>query len=138
MTYALEMMRGRNQAQQAYLEQSLAWVHARHGDDGIVYLLGHHPTVMGKGTGLVAAKYRPMVKGVFGGHNHHAKSTDGRLFTNLGALSYDSNPAHNFMLAQVDSQHPEVRIDASRTGINGKHFYTPGDNHKVADASQWN
>ena len=42
------------------------------------------------------------------------------------------------MLAQVDADHPEVRIDTSHTGINGKHYYTPGDNKKVTDVSQWN
>jgi hypothetical protein len=45
---------------------------------------------------------------------------------------------HNFLIAQVDADHPEVRIDVSHAGVNGFHYYTPGDNRKVTDVTLWN
>ncbi|KOO21264.1 hypothetical protein Ctob_000495 [Chrysochromulina tobinii] len=99
---------GDNPAQQSYLEQSLDWVHRTHGDAGIVYVLGHHPEVMSVGTDVVPEAYRPMVKGVFCGHNHVAMSTSSKLFTNVGGLTFSSVPRpHNFLIAQVDADHPE-------------------------------
>jgi hypothetical protein len=94
---------------------------------------------MSVGTDVVPKAYRPMVKGVFCGHNHDAKSTSSKLFTNVGGLTYDSQPKpHNFLIAQVDADHPEVRVDVSHAGINGVHYYTPGDNRKVTDVALWN
>ena len=130
---------GDNPAQQSYLKQSLDWVHRTHGDAGIVYVLGHHPEVMSVGTDVVPEAYRPMVKGVFCGHNHVAMSTSSKLFTNVGGLTFSSVPRpHNFLIAQVDADHPEVRIDVSHAGVNGFHYYTPGDNRKVTDVTMWN
>ena len=130
---------GDNPAQQSYLKQSLEWVHRTHGDAGIVYVLGHHPEVMSVGTDVVPEAYRPMVKGVFCGHNHVAMSTSSKLFTNVGGLTFSSVPRpHNFLIAQVDADHPEVRIDVSHAGVNGFHYYTPGDNRKVTDVTMWN
>ena len=91
--------------------------------------------MMGVGSDLVDAKYRPLVKGTFCGHNHVAKSTTDKLFTNVGALTYGGN-GNSYLVAIVNDTHPEVRIDVGHGGSNGKHVYT-GATGKVADVTQW-
>ena len=78
---------GSNKAQTEALRLSLEWVQSKHGAAGIVYLLGHHPSVMQNGVDIVDEQFRGMVKGVFCGHNHVAKTTTDKLFTNVGATT---------------------------------------------------
>ena len=117
-------------AQGRALDATLAWIHQRHGVDGIVYLLGHHPTVMSKGSALVAAPYRPLVRGVLAGHVHYASATTSALFTQIGALTQDAFDTA-FFVATVSAAAPEIRL--KRAGL---HRYT-GKAGEPAAASKW-
>merc|ERR1712196_460032 len=70
-----------NAVQQAALEATLAWIMDRHGASGIVYVLGHHPSIMNVGVQIVPETYRSMVKGVLAGHLHRATTTNDALYT---------------------------------------------------------
>ena len=117
-------------AQGRALNATLAWIHRRHGADGIVYLLGHHPTVMSKGAALVAAPYRPLVRGVLAGHVHYASATTSALFTQIGALTQDALDTA-FFVATVSTAAPEIRL--KRAGL---HRYT-GKAGEPAAPSKW-
>ncbi len=45
---------GSNAVQQNAFHESLAWILAKHGDAGIVYVLGHQPGVASEGADVVA------------------------------------------------------------------------------------
>ena len=126
---------GANAVQTAVLKASLEWVLAKHGSVGVVYILGHHPSVMGVGVDLVDEKYRPLVRGTMCGHNHVAKSTTATLFTNVGALTYCGN-GNSYLVAVVNETHPEIHINVRHGGVDGKHVYL-GRTGQVTNVTQW-
>eukprot|EP01043_Picozoa_sp_COSAG02_P026401 COSAG02_NODE_1520_length_12166_cov_8.338195_12_plen_181_part_00 len=88
-----------NPRQLAALNHTIGAIAARHASSRAVpsvYVLGHHPSIMGGGvatvcasmiSGPLSATCREMVKGVFAGHVHTAASTTGQLFTLVPALT---------------------------------------------------
>ena len=112
------------------LDATLAWIHQQHGADAIVYLLGHHPTVMSAGNALVAAPYRQLIRGVFAGHVHYATATTSALFTQVGALTQEALDTA-FFVATVSAAAPEIRL--KRAGL---HRYA-GKAGEPAAASKW-
>ena len=88
-----------NPLQLAALNQTVSWIAARHATSAAVpaiYVLGHHPTVMGLGVdtvcaqmirGALSARCREMVAGVFAGHVHLAGSTTAGLFALVPAVT---------------------------------------------------
>jgi len=91
---------GANKVQTAALAATLEWVNATHSARGdldatAVYLLGHHPAVMSDGVQIVPEQYRGLMKGVFAGHVHFAKSTNSHLFTQVRILPVWVRYKHN-------------------------------------------
>ena len=107
-----------NPRQLAALNHTIGAIAARHASSRAVpsvYVLGHHPSIMGGGvatvcasmiSGPLSATCREMVKGVFAGHVHTAASTTGQLFTLVPALTQVLTPMPTAALAcATRSQH---------------------------------
>ena len=126
---------GSNAEQKAAMNTTLSWIHARHGNTSAVYVLGHHPSAMGKGIngGYIPAQFRGMVKGVFAGHVHNAKATDPQtLFTQVPAVSQQA-AVTGFWLATVSPTQPEVRVNES----SNLFVYSNSPAHVPPNASHW-
>ena len=137
-----------NPLQLAALNQTMSWIAARHAATVTVpaiYVLGHHPTVMGLGVdticaqmirGALSAKCRQMVAGVFAGHVHLAGSTTAGLFTLCPAVTQAvpkiKRGRTGFFIAEVSAAAPTVRVDMRRDLYTYQD--TPG---KLADPSMW-
>eukprot|EP00937_MAST-01D_sp_MAST-1D-sp2_P005728 g5728.t1 len=124
---------GSNAATRAAVNATLSWIHAAHGNASAVYLLGHHPSVMGKGRecGYVPAQFRPLIKGVFAGHVHTAKATTDALFTQVPAVTQRAGVT-GFWVAEVTPEQPEVRVNGSAL-----FKYSNSPTHLPPNASHW-
>jgi len=121
---------GNNTVQTAALLSSLQWIQSRHGAAAIVYLLGHHPSVMKVGVDYVPASFQPLIKGVFAGHVHYARATTAKLFTQVPAVTQAAlNTA--FFVVNVSTSAPEIRVELP-------YMYSYAFNSgKLPDASAW-
>ena len=124
---------GDNKEMKAAVNTTLSWINDHHGNNSIVYLLGHHPAVMGKGVecGYVPDHYRSLIKGVFAGHVHTAKATDASLFTQVPAITQEAKVT-GYWVATVSPSQPELRVSGSDLF---KYNNNPG--HLPPNASHW-
>eukprot|EP00929_Paragymnodinium_shiwhaense_P002640 TRINITY_DN10293_c2_g1_i1.p1 TRINITY_DN10293_c2_g1~~TRINITY_DN10293_c2_g1_i1.p1 ORF type:complete len:531 (-),score=91.31 TRINITY_DN10293_c2_g1_i1:91-1683(-) len=100
---------GTDVAQLNALNKTLSWIAESHREEGIVYLLGHHPAVMKDGIDFVNTEYRSMIKGVLAGHVHFAADTTEKLFTQVPAITqYAKDVA--FWVANVTASRPEIDL----------------------------
>merc|ERR1712194_528290 len=84
-----------NAVQNAALNADLAFVASR---DGSVYLLGHRPCQMDRGSesSWIPAQYQNIVRAVFAGHTHFAISTSSRRYTQIGSISQGGTASNSF------------------------------------------
>ena len=124
---------GDNNEMKAAVDLTLGWISEHHGNNSIVYLLGHHPAVMGKGVecGYVPEQYWSLIKGVFAGHVHTAKETDKSLFTQVPAITQRAKDTA-YWIATVAPSQPELRV------TNSDLFrYNNNPGHVPPNASHW-
>ena len=95
------MLGGSNAVQQEALKETLDRIYHKHGDQSIVYIFGHMPSVVNKGIAIVDSKYRSMAKGVFAGHVHFSTDTTSALFTQVGGVTQGSGNPNEFHIARV-------------------------------------
>jgi len=133
LAYAIVMntnLGGSNKLQNQTLNATLKWIFEKHDNAGIVYLLGHHPSVMKSGVNLVSGVYRSMVKGVFAGHVHYARSTSSDLFTQVPAITLAALDVA-YWVASVSEDAPEVRL--RRDGL----YHYKGAYGEPANSLMW-
>ena len=135
-TYAIVLntnLGGSNAEMKAAVAVTLGAIASQHGNASAVYVLGHHPSVVGSGTqcGYIPSQYRALIKGVFGGHTHMAQDTTSHLYTQVPAITMDG--LTGFWLATVSAAAPEVRLS------EGEDLYTYHNNplHLPPNASHW-
>ena len=116
---------GKNPVQTSALGTSLKWVQENHvnnlgeqprqpqTEQPVVYILGHHPSVMSVGVGLVNVSFQSLVGGVFAGHVHYASSTTKYLFTQVPAITQAAlNVA--YFIATVSSSSSKIHLTLTR------------------------
>jgi hypothetical protein len=135
-TYAIVLntnLGGSNSEMKVAVAVTLGAIASRHGNASAVYVLGHHPSVMGSGTkcGYIPSQFRTLIKGVFGGHTHSAHDTTDDLYTQVPAITMDG--LTGFWLATVSEAAPEVRL------TEGDDLYTYRNDpaHLPPNASHW-
>merc|ERR1719228_2641121 len=111
---------------------TLRWIWERHGDSSIVYVLGHHPSVMKNGVNSVyiPKEYRGIIKGVLAGHVHKGESTTSDLLTIIPAITQAAVDTA-FYLATVSEFSPEIIVKKKEM------IYYRGKSGKVADPKMW-
>lgn len=123
---------GDNQLTMSAVNTTLGWIWNRHGNSSIVYVFGHHPSVMNGGVKSVyiPKKYRSIIKGVFAGHVHKGESTTSDLLTILPAVT---QAAHDtaYYLTTVSEDSPDIIVKKKQM------IYYCGKDGKEANPNKW-
>jgi len=123
---------GGNQITMSTVKTTLRWIFERHGQSSIVYVFGHHPSVMKNGVRSVyiPEEYRGIIKGVFAGHVHVGLSTTTDLLTIVPAVSQAATDTA-FYLATVSESSPEIILKKKNM------IRYCGRSEKVASPTKW-
>jgi len=116
---------GDNQMIMSFVKTTLRWIFDKHGESSIVYVCGHHPSVLRSGvrSAYIPEKYRRIIKGVLAGHVHKGGSTTSDLLTIAPAVTQAASDT-GFYLATVSVDSPEIILKSRNIvrycGGNGK------------------